>query len=169
MPGDPQAGQLAVSVLERLTHPIARPLDDDGFGVMEEAIEESGGQRAVVIEDLRPGLEGSIRSQHHGASLIALTDHLKERIGTELVDWQVAQFVDDEERRLREPRHLALDAPRELNGGQRIDDIDRAGKQRRLAMQARRVRQGGCQMRFCLLYTSPSPRDRTRSRMPSSA
>ncbi|MEF8719084.1 MAG: hypothetical protein V5B44_15705 [Candidatus Accumulibacter necessarius] len=35
-----------------------------------------------------------------------------------------------------------------MNGGQRIDDIDRAGKQRRLAMQARRVRQGGCQMRF---------------------
>ena len=24
-------------------------------------------------------------------------------------------------------------------------------------------------VRFCLLYTSPSPRDRTRSRMPSSA
>ena len=24
-------------------------------------------------------------------------------------------------------------------------------------------------IRFCLLYTSPSPRDRTRSRMPSSA
>ena len=24
-------------------------------------------------------------------------------------------------------------------------------------------------MKFCLLYTSPSPRDRTRSRMPSSA
>ena len=24
-------------------------------------------------------------------------------------------------------------------------------------------------MRICLLYTSPSPRDRTRSRMPSSA
>ena len=27
----------------------------------------------------------------------------------------------------------------------------------------------GKQRRFCLLYTSPSPRDRTRSRMPSSA
>ena len=25
------------------------------------------------------------------------------------------------------------------------------------------------QIEFCLLYTSPSPRDRTRSRMPSSA
>ena len=31
-------------------------------------------------------------------------------------------------------------------------------------------RQGGdCLIDICLLYTSPSPRDRTRSRMPSSA
>ena len=29
--------------------------------------------------------------------------------------------------------------------------------------------QGGCPLGTCLLYTSPSPRDRTRSRMPSSA
>ena len=28
---------------------------------------------------------------------------------------------------------------------------------------------GHINMLFCLLYTSPSPRDRTRSRMPSSA
>ena len=28
---------------------------------------------------------------------------------------------------------------------------------------------GASQLYFCLLYTSPSPRDRTRSRMPSSA
>ena len=27
----------------------------------------------------------------------------------------------------------------------------------------------GCCVQICLLYTSPSPRDRTRSRMPSSA
>ena len=30
-------------------------------------------------------------------------------------------------------------------------------------------RQDGTYIKFCLLYTSPSPRDRTRSRMPSSA
>ena len=30
-------------------------------------------------------------------------------------------------------------------------------------------RNSGNQRRYCLLYTSPSPRDRTRSRMPSSA
>ena len=28
---------------------------------------------------------------------------------------------------------------------------------------------GGAYKKICLLYTSPSPRDRTRSRMPSSA
>ena len=29
--------------------------------------------------------------------------------------------------------------------------------------------QKAARLRYCLLYTSPSPRDRTRSRMPSSA
>ena len=28
---------------------------------------------------------------------------------------------------------------------------------------------GGCFLKICLLYTSPSPRDRQKSRMPSSA
>ena len=31
------------------------------------------------------------------------------------------------------------------------------------------VQADGGDIKFCLLYTSPSPRDRTRSRMPSSA
>mgnify|MGYP002682327858 CR=1 FL=1 len=35
--------------------------------------------------------------------------------------------------------------------------------------QAKFAKEHGVQVAFCLLYTSPSPRDRTRSRMPSSA
>ena len=31
------------------------------------------------------------------------------------------------------------------------------------------IRFGGCNLRCCLLYTSPSPRDEQSSRMPSSA
>ena len=31
------------------------------------------------------------------------------------------------------------------------------------------VRKGECEVRDCLLYTSPSPRDKRQSRMPSSA
>ena len=38
----------------------------------------------------------------------------------------------------------------------------------RVAPENRRVADLG-RYAFCLLYTSPSPRDRTRSRMPSSA
>ena len=48
---------------------------------------------------------------------------------------------------------LAVSAP----GDQRVKGVAGTGKTTLLAHKA------------CLLYTSPSPRDRTRSRMPSSA
>ena len=38
-----------------------------------------------------------------------------------------------------------------------------------LAPNGRFAKSGQLKLRTCLLYTSPSPRDRTRSRMPSSA
>ena len=41
-----------------------------------------------------------------------------------------------------------------------VDDLSEAGRQASLDFNRRYL---------CLLYTSPSPRDRTRSRMPSSA
>ena len=49
-----------------------------------------------------------------------------------------------------------------------------ASERRRLAVETRTaeavlVVDGGADIDTCLLYTSPSPRDRTRSRMPSSA
>ena len=37
------------------------------------------------------------------------------------------------------------------------------------AMVARVTKDWGVRLMFCLLYTSPSPRDRQKSRMPSSA
>ena len=39
----------------------------------------------------------------------------------------------------------------------------------RTSTPVRSARKEGAAFQFCLLYTSPSPRDRTRSRMPSSA
>ena len=54
-----------------------------------------------------------------------------------------------------------------------IDDRGRSltfGDYRRLAEEvAAGLAASGVQRGDCLLYTSPSPRDRTRSRMPSSA
>ena len=51
-----------------------------------------------------------------------------------------------------------------LNEGRDATEISRFRQIRRV-----RNRQGKIRYVFCLLYTSPSPRDRTRSRMPSSA
>ena len=51
----------------------------------------------------------------------------------------------------------------------RIDSIDPGKDQVRVAMTLDRGIEIPADAKACLLYTSPSPRDRTRSRMPSSA
>ena len=50
----------------------------------------------------------------------------------------------------------------EERGSRIADDLDQASRMQREAEEAEKAY-------TCLLYTSPSPRDRTRSRMPSSA
>ena len=52
-----------------------------------------------------------------------------------------------------------------------IDDIKRLELPELTPIQIRRINNAetSCKNATCLLYTSPSPRDRTRSRMPSSA
>ena len=74
------------SPFDAVFHAIAFALDEDGFGVMEQAIEERGGEGAVVVEDLRPVLIGAICSEDDGTPLIALADDLEEQIGAMFVD-----------------------------------------------------------------------------------
>ena len=61
---------------------------------------------------------------------------------------------------------------RERRGRERADEREQVVEERdrvRLEPRERRDRERERGPRGCLLYTSPSPRDRTRSRMPSSA
>ena len=64
--------------------------------MVEQAVEQGRSQGAVVVEDLGPLLEGTIGRNHRRAPLVAVADHLEQGIGAELIDWQVAQLVDDE-------------------------------------------------------------------------
>jgi hypothetical protein len=48
------------SGLDLVLHAVAFPLDEDGLGVVQEAVEQSGGQGAVVIENLRPLLVDAV-------------------------------------------------------------------------------------------------------------
>ena len=50
-----------------------------------------------------------------------------------------------------------------------IDTIALQGEIEKLYIRFKNIENANKKIRACLLYTSPSPRDRTRSRMPSSA
>ncbi len=77
-------------------HAIAGALDDDGFGVVEEAVEDGGGDGAVVVEDGGPLLEGLVGGEDDGAAFVALADDLEEEVGAVLVDGQIANLVEDQ-------------------------------------------------------------------------
>jgi len=42
--------------------------------------------------------EGFVGGQDDGATFVAGADDLEEQVGSALVDWQVADFVEDEQR-----------------------------------------------------------------------
>ena len=67
--------------------------EQNGFGVMEEAVEHGGGDGAVVIEDGRPLLEGFVGGQRDRTPFVTLADDLEEKIGAVLVNRQIADFV----------------------------------------------------------------------------
>jgi hypothetical protein len=43
-----------------VAHAITAAFDDDGLGVMQQAVEQGRGQGAIVVEDFRPLLEGAV-------------------------------------------------------------------------------------------------------------
>ena len=80
-----QAEYLLFSVLNSVFHTIAVTFNEDGFRVMEKAVEQSWGQGWIVIEYLRPVFECSVWGDNHWASFVAVADHLKKEIGAGFV------------------------------------------------------------------------------------
>ena len=87
--------------LELVFHPEALAFDDDGVGMMQQPIENCRGQGAVVVEDRGPLLEGAVRGNDQRPLFIAEADHLEEQIGTHLVDREIAELVQDQQRGFR--------------------------------------------------------------------
>lgn len=78
-------------------HPVAFSVDEDGFRMVEETIQDGRSEGAVVVEDLRPVSERTVRGNDYGTLLIAKAYDLEEEIGAVLVDGQVAQFIQAEQ------------------------------------------------------------------------
>ena len=74
------------SGLDAVLHAVAFALDDDGLGVVEDAVEDGGGEGGVVVEDGGPVLEDLVGAQDDGAAFVALADDLEEQIGAAFVD-----------------------------------------------------------------------------------
>ena len=85
-------------VFDHVLHAVTFPFYHDGFGVVQQAVQQGGCQRTVIVEDLGPVLEHAVGGDDNGALLIALTDDLEQQIGAVFIDRQVAQLIDNQKR-----------------------------------------------------------------------
>ena len=141
--------------LDLIFHPEALAFDDDGIGMMQQPIEDRGGQGAVMVEDRGPLLEGTVGGNNQRPLFIAEADHVEEQIGTDLVYRKIAEFVKDEQGGFGVFFELRFETARTLRSGQGVDDINGTGKEHRVALEAGGIAERGRQVRFTLLMTMP--------------
>jgi len=55
----------------------ALAFDGDGFGVVEQAIEQRAGEHAVAVEDARPVFVDAVGGDQGGAALVAVAQDLE--------------------------------------------------------------------------------------------
>ena len=84
-----------------LPHPVAVAADGDEVAVVYEAIDK-GSRHNLIAEDLAPFLKALIRGEHGRGVLLAPRHELEEEHRAGAADRQIADLVDDEERRMRE-------------------------------------------------------------------
>ena len=59
-----------------ILHAVASAFDHDRFGMVEQAVENGGSERAVVAEDLGPLFERLVGREDDRSALVALADDL---------------------------------------------------------------------------------------------
>ena len=80
--------------------PVAVAADVDDVAAVEQPVEQRG-RHDLVVEDLAPALEALVRGEHSRGVLVAPVDELEEEDGAAAGDREVADLVDDQERRVR--------------------------------------------------------------------
>lgn len=110
--------------LDLVLHAVALALNDDGFGVMKESVQDRGSEGGVVVEDFGPGFVGLVGGEDDGASFVALADYLEEEVGAGLVDGQITEFINDEDGRAEKLFEFDGESVGDLPGGEGVDDFD---------------------------------------------
>jgi hypothetical protein len=133
MPATPLETRL---LLDLAFHAKAFPFNDHGLCVMQQPVEDSRRQRAVIVKYLGPLFKGSIRRDQDCALFIAKRDHLEEQVGTGLVNGQVAEFIENKQCGFGVFLKFLLETTCTPGSTQRVNDIDGTGKENRVALEA---------------------------------
>lgn len=91
-PGRESGGGFSVSVFEAPAGVAG--LDD--VAVMRQAIEHGGGHFDVT-EHLGPIGEGEVGGDQERGVLVKLADEMEQQLPAGLAEWEIAEFVDDDE------------------------------------------------------------------------
>ena len=67
-----------ISGVDLVFHAVALAFDDECLGVMEEAVEDGGGQGVVVVEDAGLLIEGAVGGEQDRPAVVAGADVLEE-------------------------------------------------------------------------------------------
>ena len=90
-------GAAVVLAFAAVFHAVAWAFDHGNLTMVEEPVEDGGGDGGVAVEDGGPLLEGFVGGQHDGTAFVAGADDLEEKIRPVLVDRQVADLIKDDE------------------------------------------------------------------------
>src|ERR1700675_1898724 len=116
--------------------------------MVEEAVEDGGGDGGVPVEDGCPLLEGFVGGQDYGSAFVARADDLEEEVGSVLVDGEVADLVEDQERWAEVFAQLGFEGAFGLGGAQGVDDVDGVGEENAHALLAGGITERGGEVGF---------------------
>ena len=60
---------------------------------MKKAIEDSGGNGAIAVENSGPLFEGFVGCNDDGTAFVSLADDLEKQVGSALIDGQIPYLV----------------------------------------------------------------------------
>ena len=136
------------AVFDRIFHAEALALDNNGIDMVQDAIEDSGGQGAVVVEYLWPVLIGTICGEDGGGALVTLADDLEHDVRAKLIDRKIPELVHDQDGWLDVAEDVTLELAGGPGGGEGIDDVDRGCKEHRMSGEAGGAPERDGQMRL---------------------
>ena len=88
---------------------VAVSADVDQVAVVQGAIDQGSGHD-LVAEDCAPVFERFVGGQYGGGTLVAAVHQLEEEHRAVVADWEVANLIDDQERRVGQYRQTLVQA-----------------------------------------------------------